>query len=59
MKRATMKRKTLVDEFAMAALTGLLAQESRAIEPADLAVEAYMIAEAMVVERERRLDGAS
>jgi hypothetical protein len=47
-----MTEKTLRDEFAMAALTGLLSNPNGGFNPFQAAVEAYGFADAMMRERE-------
>ncbi len=44
--------KKLRDEFAMAALTGLLANEDRDADASGYALDAYMFADAMLKARE-------
>ncbi len=50
-----MNRKTLLDEFAMAALTGLLSDPGLDIPAQDMAATCYNQAEAMMAERAKRM----
>lgn len=53
-KPAVPKAATLRDQFAMAALAGLLASPDSAGKPEDFARWAYRNADAMMAERERQ-----
>lgn len=44
---------TLRDQFAMAALTGLIVQIDKEISASELARQAYVCADAMMIERKR------
>lgn len=51
-RKQLMQTATLRDQFAMAALTGLLMNSSRLHGPAALARDAYLTADAMLTVRE-------
>ena len=48
------RRTRLRDEFAMAALTGMLAANVRHYHPEALAADAYLTADAMLAAREKK-----